>query len=180
MNRILTKKHHVVVVVIIIVLIIIITIIKAFLYPLFFSYIYFTLIGANPQILRADMDGRNVVILVNVSSIRGTTLDIALDRVNKRLYYSDESNDLIKYLDLSSFTTHSVLLGSPRRPVGLTLFKGTLYWTGVGAAEQFSGAIYKADADNVNGSIVSEVVDLISYPTGLYAHDGDNEPPGID
>lgn len=141
---------------------------------------YFTLTGANPQILRADMDGRNVVVLLNVSSIRGTTLDIALDKVNKRLYYSDESNNLIKYLDLASFVSHSVLFGNPRRPVGLTLFKGTLYWTGVGAAEMFSGTVYKADANNVNGSSVQEVVDLISYPTGLYAHDSTaSETPGI-
>ncbi len=137
--------------------------------------------GANPQILRADMDGRNVVVLLNVSSIRGTTLDIALDKVNKRLYFSDESNNLIKYiyLDLASFMSHSVLLGNPRRPVGLTLFKGTLYWTGIGAAEMFSGAVYKADANNVNGSIVQEVVDLISYPGGLYARDSTaSESPG--
>ena len=141
---------------------------------------YFTLIGANPQILRADMDGGNRVVLLNESSIRRTTLDITLDKVNKRLYYSDESNNLIKYLDLVSFMSHSVLFGNPRRPVGLTLFKETLYWTGVGAAETFSGAVYKADANNVNGSIVREVEDLISYPNGLYAHDsGASESPGI-
>lgn len=127
------------------------------------------------------MDGRNVVIVRNVSSIRRTTLDIALDKVNKRLYFSDESNNLVKYLDLASYKTYSVLSGNPRRPVGLTLFNGTLYWTGIGAAEMFSGAIYKTSVNNVNiTSRIREVVDLISYPTGLYAHDSRiSESPGM-
>ena len=127
------------------------------------------------------MDGKNVVILVKVTSIRRTTLDIALDKVNRRLYFSDESNNLVKYLDLASYKTHSVLSGNPRRPVGLTMFNGTLYWTGVGAAQMFSGAIYKADVKNVSfPSPIREVVDLLSYPTGIYAHDGRiSESPGI-
>lgn len=158
-----------------------ISLIKLLYLSLFFSYIYFTSSGASPRILRADMDGRNPVVLVNVSSIRGTTLDIALDKNKGRLYYSDESNNLIKYLDLASFMSHSVLYGNPHRPVGLTFYNGTLYWTGIGAAEKFSGAIYKADANNVNGSSVHEVVDLLSYPRGLYAHDSRvSKPPGID
>lgn len=148
---------------------------------LIFSHIYYTLIGVSSQIRRADMDGRNVVILVNVTSIRRTTLDIALDKVKKRLYFSDESNNRIKYLDLASFQTHSLLSRNPRRPVGLTLFNGTLYWTGVGAAEMFSGAIYKADVKDVNfTSHIREVVDLLSYPTGLYAHDANiSQSPGM-
>ena len=127
------------------------------------------------------MDGKNVVILVNVSSIIRTTLDIALDKVNKRLYYSDERNNLVRYLDLVSLKKHSVLSGNPRRPVGLTLFNGTLYWTGIGAAEMFSGAIYKADVKNVNfTSPIRKVVDLLSFPTGLYAQDATiSESTGI-
>ena len=127
------------------------------------------------------MDGKNVVILVNVSSIIRTTLDIALDKVNKRLYYSDERNNLVRYLDLVSLKKHSALSGNPRRPVGLTLFNGTLYWTGIGAAEMFSGAIYKADVKNVNfTSPIRKVVDLLSFPTGLYAQDATiSESTGI-
>ena len=144
---------------------------KSRLLSLLFRHIYYTLIGVSPQLRRADMDGRNVVILVNVTSIRRTTLDVALDKVNRRLYFSDESNNLIKYLDLDSYKTHSVLSGNPQRPVGLTLFNGTLYWTGEGAA-MFGGAIYRADVNNENiTNPIREVVDRLSYPTGLYAHD---------
>lgn len=154
---------------------------KFLLLSLLFRHIYYTLTGVSSQIRRADMDGRNVVILVNVTSIRRTTLDISLDKVKKRLYFSDESNNLVKYLDLASYKTHSVLSGNPRGPVGLTLFNGTLYWTGVGAA-MFSGAIYKADVNNVTfTSPIRQVVDLLSYPTGLYAHDArSSESPGIE
>ena len=154
---------------------------KILLLLLFFSHIYYTLIGVSSQIRRADMDGSNVVMLVNVTSIRRTTVDIALDKVKKRLYFSDESNNRIKYLDLVSFQTHSVLSRNPRRPVGLTLFNGTLYWTGFGAAEMFSGAIYKADVKDVNfTSPIHEVVDLLSYPAGLYVHDATiSESPGM-
>ena len=126
------------------------------------------------------MDGRNVVILVNVTSVRITTLDIALDKVKKRLYFSDERNDLVRYLDLTNYKTHSAISGDPRRPAGLTLFNGTLYWTGVGAT-MFSGAIYKADVNNANfTSPIRQVVNFLSYPTGLYAHDARiSESPGI-
>lgn len=154
---------------------------KFLLLSLLFRHIYYTLIGVGPQIRRADMDGKNVVILVNVASIRRTTLDIALDKVNRRLYFSDESNNLVKYFDLASYKAHSFLSGNPHRPVGLTLFNGTLYWTGAGAGQMFSGAIYKADIKNVSfTSSVREVVYLLSYPTGIYAHDGRiSESPGI-
>lgn len=142
------------------------------------GYIYFTSTGINPQILRADMDGKNQVVLANLSSIRGTTLDIALDKVNKRLYYSDSSNNLVKYFDLATLVPHPVLSDRPHGPVGLTLFNGTLYWTG-GESQTFSGGIYKAEANNVNGSSVHKVTDLLSFPKGLYAHDsGAVEPSG--
>ena len=159
----------------------ILILLKFLLLSLLFRHIYYALIGISPQIRRADMDGKNVVILVKVTSIRRTTLDIALDKVNRRLYFSDESNNLVKYLDLASYKTHSVLSGNPRRPVGLTMFNGTLYWTGVGAEQMFSGAMYKADVKNVSfPSPIREVVDLLSYPTGIYAHDGRiSESPGI-
>lgn len=123
------------------------------------------------------MDGRNLLVLASVPSIKVTTLDIALDGISKRLYYSDEGNNLIKYINLTSRMHHDVLSGNPRRPVGLTLFNGTLYWTGGGTVETFSGAIYKAEAYDVNGGTVREVVDLISYPKGIYAHDSRMKMP---
>ena len=138
---------------------------------IFHRYIYFTVTGISPRILRADMDGKNPLVLANVSSIRGTTLDIALDKVNNRLFYSDEGNNMVKYINLTSGVHHAVLYGNPRRPVGLALFNGTLYWTGEGTVELFSGGIYKVKADTLNGGIVREVVDLLSYPKGIYAHD---------
>lgn len=138
---------------------------------IFLRYIYFTVTGISPRILRADMDGKNPLVLANVSSIRGTTLDIALDKVNNRLFYSDEGNNMVKYINLTSGVHHAVLYGNPRRPVGLALFNGTLYWTGEGTVELFSGGIYKVKADTLNGGIVREVVDLLSYPKGIYAHD---------
>lgn len=138
---------------------------------IFHRYIYFTVTGISPRILRADMDGKNPLVLANVSSIRGTILDIALDKVNNRLFYSDEGNNMVKYINLTSGVHHAVLYGNPRRPVGLALFNGTLYWTGEGTVELFSGGIYKVKADTLNGGIVREVVDLLSYPKGIYAHD---------
>lgn len=145
---------------------------------LIFRHIYFTSSGTKPKIQRADMDGKNVLVLMNVSSIRETKLDVALDKVNKRLYYSDSRNNLVKYIDLAKFTLHPVLSNRPRGPVGLTLINGTLYWTG-GELQTYSGAVYKADADNVNGSIVHKVMDLLSFPKGLYARDSEGvEPSG--
>lgn len=147
------------------------TLAEVFLLNFFVRYIYFTVTGVSPRILRADMDGKNLLVLTNVSSIRGTTLDITLDRVNNRLYYSDEGNNLVKYINLTSRIHQAVLYGNPRRPVGLTLFNGTLYWTGEGTVDPFSGGIYKVQTDTLNGGIVREVVDLLSYPKGIYAHD---------
>lgn len=137
---------------------------------------YFTSTGTKPKIQRADMDGKNVFVLMNVSSIRETKLDVALDKVNKRLYYSDSRNNLVKYIDLAKFNLHPVLSNRPHGPVGLTLINGTLYWTG-GELQTYSGAVYKAEADNVNGSIVHKVMDLLSFPKGLYAHDSEGVRP---
>lgn len=120
------------------------------------------------------MDGRNQVVLANLSSVRGTTLDIELDKDRKGVYFSDETNNLVKYLNLSSLQLYSLLSDRPHRPVGLTLFNGTLYWTG-GSSQTFGGAIYKADASNFNGSDVHEIVDLLSFPKGLHAHDSADE-----
>lgn len=115
------------------------------------------------------MDGRNQAVLANLSSVRATTLDIALDKVNNRIYYSHQRNNLVKYLNLSSLMPQSVLSDQPHGPVGLTLFNGTLYWTG-GDSQTFGGAIYKADANSVQGSSVYEVMDLLSFPKGLHVH----------
>lgn len=120
--------------------------------------------------MRADMDGRNQVVLANLSSISGTTLDIALDKDSKRMYFSDQNNNLVKYFNLSSLMSLSVLSDRPHGPIGIALFNGTLYWTG-GGSQTFGGAIYKADANNFDGSNVFKVMDLLSFPKGLSAHD---------
>lgn len=78
------------------------------------------------------MDGKNVVILVNVVFIRRIIFDIVLDKVNRWFYFLDESNNFVKYFDFVSYKVYLFFFGNFYRLVGFILFNGIFYWIGVG------------------------------------------------
>ena len=138
---------------------------------------YFSSVGNTLQILRADMDGSNTIVLANLSKTGPTTVDVVLDKPGNRLFFSDQDNDLIRYIDLGSLRVHTLLSGNLHHPIGLTMLNNTLYWTTEGDG-QFSGAIFKAEA--VNGSAVQMIADGFLNAYGIHAHNSRlHQTPGI-
>ena len=127
---------------------------------------YFSSVGSNPQILRADMDGKNKTVLANLSNIGQTIIDLVLDKPGNRLYFSDQSNNVIRYIDLDSLQVHTLLSGnSLRGPTGVTAINSTLYLTAQGDGS-FAGTIFKA---NTSGGTKQMIADGFSSPLGIYA-----------
>ena len=113
------------------------------------------------------MDGNNKIVLSELSKTAPTIVDVVLDKPGNRLFFSDQYNNLIRYIDLDGLQVHTLLSGNLHHPTGLTMLNNTLYWTTEGAG-QFSGNIFKAEA--VNGSVVQMIADGFWNAYGLYAH----------
>ena len=136
---------------------------------------YISSVGRHAQILRADMDGNNKIVLANLSNIGQTVVDVALDKPGNRLFFSDQSNNVIRYIDLSSMEVHTLLSGNLHHPTGLTMLNNTLYWTAQGDGD-FSGTVFKAEA--TNRSTAHMVADGFWNPHGIYAHNSRSIPSG--
>ena len=136
----------------------------------FFSlrYIYYSsIVGSTVQIIRAHLDGTNATVLVNHTSISTTIVDLTLDKARNRLYFCDSVNNLLKYIDLTTFRVYTALSGNLGHCIGLTIDNVTLYWTANGEGG-FTGAIYKAEA--TYQSSPQMIADGFSEPTGIYAY----------
>ena len=129
---------------------------------------YFASVGWNPQILRAEMDGKNKIVLANLSSIGQTIIDLVLDIPGLRLFFSDQSNNVIRYIDLISLEVHTLLSGSGLHgPTGLAMLNHTLYWTAHQGGGMYEGFIFEADVTN---RTVRMIADGFNKPAGLYAY----------
>ena len=136
---------------------------------------YFSSVGSSIQLLRADMDGENKIVLANFSHSGSTVVDVVLDKPGNRLFFSDQSNDLIRYINLSSMEVHTLLSGNLHHPTGLTMINNTLYWTAQGDGK-FSGTMFKAEA--TSGSAVHMIVDGFWNPYGIDVHSCRTQIPG--
>jgi len=138
---------------------------------------YYSSLGYSPQIYRADMDGKNQMLLANLSFVGDDTfVDLVLDKPNNRLFFSDQTNDVIRYINLTNMEIRTILSGNLHKPTSLALFKGTLYWTAEGDGT-FSGAVFKA---NVTANIVTAqtVADGFGKPKGIYVYSMESDIPG--
>jgi len=130
---------------------------------------YYSSLGNILQIYRADMDGKNQMLLANLSFVGGDTfIDMVLDKPNNRLFFSDQTHDVIRYINLTNMEIHTVLSGNLHEPTSLALFKDALYWT-AGGDGIFSGAIFKANLTATSVS-VQTMADGFGTPKGIYAY----------
>ena len=113
------------------------------------------------------MDGNNNIVLANLSNVGLTYIDVALDKTGNRLFFSDKTNNVIRYIDLRNMEILTLLSGNLHRPTSLTMLNNTLYWTAEGNG-RFTGAIFKAEA--TNASKAQMIADGFSYPKGIYVH----------
>ena len=114
------------------------------------------------------MDGKNKIVLANLSSIGQTIIDLVLDIPRLRLFFSDQSNNVIRYIDLISRDVHTLLSGSGLHgPTGLAMLNDTLYWTAHQGGGMYEGFIFEADVTN---RTVRMIADGFNKPAGLYAY----------
>ena len=115
------------------------------------------------------MDGKNQILLANLSFVGGEThADLVLDKANKRLFFSDQANEVIRYINLTSMEIHTILSGNLHKPTSLAMLNDTLYWTAEGDGT-FSGAVFKANL-TANSVTAQTVADGLGTPKGIYAY----------
>ena len=130
---------------------------------------YYSSLGDSLQIYRADMDGKNQMLLANLSFVGDDTfVDVVLDKPKNRLFFSDESRDVILYIDLTNMEIRTILSGNLHKPTSLAMLNNTLYWTAKGDG-MFSGAIFKANV-MANSAMAQTVADGFGTPKGIYVH----------
>ena len=130
---------------------------------------YYSSLGDSLQIYRADMDGKNQMLLANLSFVGDDTfVDLVLDKPNNRLFFSDQTNDVIRYINLANMEIHTILSGNLHKPTSIAMLNDTLYWTAEGDGT-FSGAVFKANI-MPNGVTVQTMADGFGTPKGMYVY----------
>ena len=166
-----------IVIVILIIMIIIIIVFYCFVFFVIHRYMYYSSLGDSLQIHRADMDGKNQMLLANLSFVGDDTLvDVVLDKLNNRLFFSDQTNDVIRYINLANMEIRTILSGNLHKPTSLALLKDTLYWTAEGDGT-FSGAVFKANV-TANPVTAQTVADSFGKPKGIYVYSMETDIPG--
>ena len=89
-------------------------------------FLYWTDWGTNPKIERADLDGSNRKVLVN-SSLRWPN-GIAIDYVERKLYWGDAGTDEISCVNLDG-TNKQVVLKDLPHVFGLSILEDDIFWT---------------------------------------------------
>ena len=112
------------------------------------------------------MDGESQTTLATLSYFSSPT-GLALDRNTSRLYWVDNVDYELWYLDLTT-RQKKLLLENLRSPVGLTMYRNDLYWSSEGSGK-WTGGIYKTTP--ASDTTVTKVVGFLHRPTGIYAHD---------
>ena len=123
------------------------------------------------------MDGKNQMLLANLSFVEDDTfVDVVLDKPNNRLFFSDQTNDVIRYINLANMEVYTILSGNLHKPTSLAMFKDTLYWTAEGDGT-FSGAVFKANL-TANSVTAQTMADGFGKPKGMHVYSMEAEIPG--
>ena len=119
--------------------------------------------NVDPKIMRANLDGSEVEILVSTDVM--SPVGIALDLAKGKLYFSDRYANTIKRANLDG-TDVEMVVKDTEYPVDLAIdFKTrSIYWT---ARE--AGGLYRADVDGnaIDGSSLTPIITGIQAPIGV-------------
>ena len=96
------------------------------IHAFFCSYLYWSDWGSKPKIERADLDGMNRKVLVNTSIVWPN--GIAIDYVERKLYWGDANTDEISCVDLDG-TNRQVVLQNLPHVFGVSILGDDIYWT---------------------------------------------------
>jgi len=119
--------------------------------------------NVDPKIMRANLDGSEVEILVSTDLM--SPVGIALDLANGKVYFTDRYANNIKRANLDG-TDVEIVVKDTEYPVDLAIdYKSrSIYWT---ARE--AGGIYRADVDgnNIDGTGLAPIISGILAPIGV-------------
>ena len=124
---------------------------------------YWTDWGSHPKIEKAEMTGKQRVVLVNSGLYWPNGL--TLDKENNRLYWVDASYDKLEYWDLINNNRVTLIDSSAvlPHPFGLTLLGDYLYWT-----DWSRDAIYRANKEN--GENVTAFITGLGQPMDIHGY----------
>lgn len=127
--------------------------------------------GNPAKIETSKMDGSSRVVLVNKTI--GWPNGLALDSVDRKLYWVDGKRNVLELIDLDS--NRSFTLVSNNRgliqPYGLTLDKTFVYWT-----EWNTSSIFRAN--KISGYNVKQILTGLRKPMDIQAFDKSSAIPG--
>jgi DNA-binding beta-propeller fold protein YncE len=119
--------------------------------------------SVNPRIMRANLDGSDVEILVAEDLI--SPVGIALDTARGEIYFTDRYADNIKRANLDGSGVE-IVVRDTNYPVDLAIDfdTRTLYWTA-----RYPGRVVKAplDGTNIDGGILTPIVTGLADPIGI-------------
>lgn len=141
-------------------------------------YVYWSSNGYPPRIERADMDGTNQLVILDLSEFSypvGLTVHhYAADL--SRLYFIDRSSQEVYYIGLGSSSSSGFsvpfISNGVIDPIELTILGNTLYLTDAGGEGKWDGGVYSAVLGGPGN--VSKVIDLIDQPLGIDSYDMDS------
>jgi len=91
---------------------------------------YIAIMGSEPHIMVADMDGENQKVLI--ASKKGLPVSLALDKLHQKLYWADAKNGIIEWMDLfapkDSESRHGVAKRHLGHVIGIEINNHSLYW----------------------------------------------------
>ncbi|XP_068117072.1 low-density lipoprotein receptor-related protein 5 [Hyperolius riggenbachi] len=89
------------------------------------GYMYWTEWGGKPRIVRAYMDGTNIITLVDKL---GRANDLTIDYADQRLYWTDLDTNMIQSSDMLG-ENRVIIADDLPHPFGLTQYSDYIYWT---------------------------------------------------
>ena len=124
---------------------------------------YWTDWGSHPKIEKAEMTGKQRVVLVNSGLYWPNGL--TLDQEKNRLYWVDASYDKLEYWDLINSNRVTLINSSAvlPHPFGLTLLGDYLYWT-----DWSHDAVYRANKDS--GGDVTAFITGLGTPMDIHGY----------
>ncbi|XP_050395591.1 deleted in malignant brain tumors 1 protein [Patella vulgata] len=123
--------------------------------------VYWTDVGSK-QLWRASIDGTSEKLILQLNN-NSITDGIAVDMVNRLLFYSDTGYDVIALMTLDGFEHKSVVTSGLDEPRSIVLdtLKGIMYWTDWGKHAKIMTA-------NYDGTGMKPVVNTdLLYPNGI-------------
>ena len=112
------------------------------------------------------MDGKNQMVIANVSLIADTYYRMAMDYQRHYIFVADNSK--IRYIKLNDNNEINTLFHEIPTPTNIQILNGTMYWATQGDGG-FQGALFYTNITE-SAPTAKAVADSLGEPSGIYVH----------